>query len=1135
MPAHLVREEVAEYLAGIKTARTEEAKKLRFQNLLNRLFKDSSDARALIDQMALGGEKTIFNIPRAGKPKTGYADIAYSNVIIEWEKDLAQTGRHAEDQLAEYLAGKWHSGERYDFSLIATDGRVWRTYAPDLNILLGDDQNAAQTTRVALRQVEAFEVKRDNEDAFFWFLDRVLFRTQRRRATLDAVQLEFGDTSRAFINTLQAMRRVLPEAGTPAAVHVAFEQWQRFLQLAYGRFDDRRSVYLVHTYLSVFAKLLAYAVLRPAAQPDDDELQRILSGDAFNALNVSHFVEGDFFYWVAEPAYFTKLAPAFRELYNQIREYDFTDVEEDILKGVYQELIDIDTRHALGEYYTPDWLCERIVAELHLRRDSQVLDPACGSGSFLRAVVARLKREWPDLSAQQIADQVKGIDVHPLSVQIAKTTLLLALGDSVARASRPVTLNVYLANTLFLSQDEGRKTLYTTGHHFLVLVDKDKLPLDMAPFIGHPASFTRAIELAQHLVDTQVQQDVALADFSRALHARVDAITLSDDHAAELYAVYRAMRRAKANGRDSIWQFVLQNLYQPVFMYRVFDVIVGNPPWLTYADITSGDYQDLVRSIAGQYALLPSSKANNPHIDLAAVFLAHCGKYLAKPDAQIAFVLPRAFLTADQHHNVRAGQATGFKLTGVWDLNGVRPLFNVPACVLFAQASQPDGLGEDKRRAVPHSGLLGRVFSGRLPRPQLHWVDAKPLLTETLTAWYFQELGTASTRKKRSALVQKRIEGGVGINAYVDRFKQGATIVPRAFYFVKVDGSEAQLAGRVVSVRTHPLARQEAKKPWDDITLTGRVDGCYLFRTALARNVVPFVLINPPLVALPLQAVAASGTSDVDRAQTQQRWALLAPAQLTALGQLESAQWFAQGERLWLERRSDSAKQAEMVASTRLNYQRGLTDQPVPATWAVLYNASGKDASACVTDVQSHDRRFMAESTTYIAFTLAEPEAQYLCCFLNSGYANLAIKEFQAKGLFGERHVHKKILELPWPEFSAGNPWHRKLADLGRQAAAQALAAVGPQQDMQLATHALGQLRLQVRRDLGPLLAEIDRLVEAISTGQDLRWLQDDNHRLIEMQPGPANTQDPAALSTLLRDERQGWSHRDAPKPSPAR
>ena len=103
-----------------------------------------------------------------------------------------------------------------------------RTYAPNLEMLLGQET----PNRTALRKVEDFEVKKDNEDEFFFFLDRVLFRSRKQRATLDAIQLDFGDTSRSFINTVQAMQRVMPTQNTSSSVHVAFEQWQRFLQLA---------------------------------------------------------------------------------------------------------------------------------------------------------------------------------------------------------------------------------------------------------------------------------------------------------------------------------------------------------------------------------------------------------------------------------------------------------------------------------------------------------------------------------------------------------------------------------------------------------------------------------------------------------------------------------------------------------------------------------------------------------------------------------------------------------------------------------------------------------------------------------------------------------------------------------------
>ena len=1121
-----IAEEVSDYLSGLRVANSEEAKKLRFQNLLTRLFQDSQSAKDVVNKLAQGGERTIFNIPRSGNLKTGRADISYSNVIIEWEKDLAKTGLHAEDQLAEYLAGQWHSGERYDYVLIATDGRVWRTYAPNLDMLLGQET----PNRTALRKVEDIEVKKDNSDKFFFFLDRVLFRSTKQRATLDAIQLDFGDTSRSFINSVQAMQRVMPEQTATSAVHVAFEQWQRFLQLAYGRFELGNAVFLVHTYLSVFAKLLAYAVLKPAAQPSDDELRSILSGDAFKALNVANFVEGDFFHWVSTPEFFQKLAPVLRELYNQISEYDFTDVEEDILKGVYQELIDIDTRHALGEYYTPDWLCERVVDDLHLERASFALDPACGSGSFLRALVARYKRDWPDMPLQQITNQIKGVDVHPLSVQIAKTTMLLALGDGVARARAPVVLNIYLANTLFLSSDEAKKSLFTTGHHFSVRVDGKLLPLDMGPFIGQPDSFSRAIDLAQHFIDDQLNVEQTPAAFEKALRNRVPDADLSGTNAGELYAVYQAMRNAKLNNRDSIWRFVLQNLYQPVFMHRMFDVIVANPPWLTYADITSGDYQEDVRALASYYGLMPGSKANNPHIDLAAVFLSHCGKYLAKDGAQLAFVLPRAFLSADQHQNARSGEARGFKLTEVWDLKGVSPLFNVPACVLMATASHAEGFQSQRQRALPKNGLVGRVLRGKLPRPHMHWEDAKEFIQQDNTRWYFQELGDAESKKKRSALVETKLQGGSGGNAYAPRFRQGATIVPRAFYFVQPQGASlarlTDLADRVVNLRTHPLAVEGAKKPWNEISLTGAMQGKYLFRTALARNVLPFALVNPPLVAMPL---VKEDDVDADGRMLpgKMHWRLLNAAELTSRGDIEAARWFGQGERLWSERRSDSAKKQNSSMTDWLDWQRKLTTQPVDAKWAVMYTASASDASACVLDVSSFAPRFMVDYTMYVCFTRTEIESRFVEAFLNSKYANLRIKEFQARGLFGPRHVSKKILDIPWPNFSPNLPFHRRLVALGQSAAKAVQVILGSKQDLELDPRTLGRLRTSIRKEIAGIMSEIDTLVEAISTGKDLLAQSQDWQRVIHNQPLITPGQNAQEVSDFLRTERSHWSERE--------
>jgi hypothetical protein len=698
----------------------------------------------------------------------------------------------------------------------------------------------------------------------------------------------------------------------------------------------------------------------------------------------------------------------------------------------------------------------------------------------------------------------------------------------VARAKSPVTLNVYLANTLFLSQDEGKKTLYTSGHHFLVRVDDQRLPLDMTPFIGQPDRFVKAIELAQHFVDANVETEQPFAVFEKALRARVPTVDIDASLVAELHAIYKAMREAKQKGRDTIWQFVLQNLYQPVFMYRVFDAIVANPPWLTYSDISSGDYQQLVRDIARVYNLMPSAKANNPHIDLAAVFLSHCGKYLAKDGAQMAFVLPRAFLTADQHANVRSGQASGFKLAEVWDLDGVSPLFNVPSCVLLATASHRESDDAKRARALPKTGIVGTVFDGRLPRPHLHWRDAQQFLHERTTRWYFQELGNEKSRKKRSALVQHRIQGQSGGNAYADRFKQGATIVPRAFYFVEPQALTVDVTtdvtGRTVNIRTHPLALEGAKKPWDGISLTGAVQGHYLYRTAIARNVIPFALVNPPLIALPLVTEELAYDKDAELAGKRQ-WRMLDSAALTARGDLEAAKWFGQCERLWAERLSDSAKKQKMSSIGRVDFQRGLSDQPTDGRWAVMFNRSAKDGNACIVRTDWFAQHFLVDFAMYVCFVESEDEARFVECYLNSGYINKAIKAFQTTGHFGERDVTKKILEFPWPRYSRNVPLHRTLAALGKQMASSVQSILGSQQDLELDPRALGRLRSRIRTELDAQFKAMDALVEAIShRGATSRRRGETWTRVLQGGAPGLATQPAESVSAFLRDERAHWN-----------
>lgn len=220
----------------LRRANTEQAKKERFLQYLTTSFAGDSGAQKLISAIALGAERIIANITRGERLAKGRADSHTETIIIEWEKDLAKTGDHAREQLEEYLEGSWRSGQEYRFTLLTTDGLRWRRYAPDWSEV--DFGKLTFGRNFKLREIRRFDLTPESFDEFPFFLDEVLFASQPRLATLENIQNDFGDTSSVFINSIACLQDAAQDIKKKSELQVAFEQWRRFLSVAYGRFDD---------------------------------------------------------------------------------------------------------------------------------------------------------------------------------------------------------------------------------------------------------------------------------------------------------------------------------------------------------------------------------------------------------------------------------------------------------------------------------------------------------------------------------------------------------------------------------------------------------------------------------------------------------------------------------------------------------------------------------------------------------------------------------------------------------------------------------------------------------------------------------------------------------------------------------
>ncbi|MGE4292981.1 MAG: N-6 DNA methylase [Desulfovibrio sp.] len=1037
------------YCKGVSNATNEQAKKERFITLLTNLFGDH-DEFGIIDQFAGGAEKALTKINRADKKTDrGRADTQYGSVIIEFEHDLNKTGAHAEEQLQDYLSGNWNDGVQINFTLIATDCLIWKVYTPDYDSLIKLGELNAED--IHLTCINTFEVTADRANDFYYFLDRFLFRSEPLPASLEEIRNEFGYGSDIFQTAMLLLHRHYATIKDTPEMLTAYGQWHKFLSIAYGRFNASEQAFLTQSYLSILAKMLAYEVLTGDDFIDEDETHDILSGEAFKRKGVANFTDEDFFRWTAQENNFRALSPVFRAIAHGFSRFNFVSVTEDILKGVYQELVDEDTRHALGEHYTPDWLCAYVVSELNPRPGQRVLDPSCGSGSFLKAVANHLIAVKPEISAAELNSLLFGIDVHPLSVQITKATLLIALGRRVRNEPQPITLNVFLANTLLLP----RKEVSLLGSRYKISIDNKVVEIDESLF----ADRSRFYEIIFHCdylaeADVKVGKTRERQQISPTFIVRYGIRT--EAFLDSVYALYKALSQAKQSGRDSIWAYIISNSYSPFFLQEAFDLVVGNPPWLTFKDIDNGDYQKEIERIAEQYNLRPERQNLRTQLEIAALFLGHCVNYFMKPEGRLAFVMPRSFFSAGQHANTRQGRAKRVKITEAWDLREVTPLFKVPSCVLFARRGQ-DG-------AIAPRQFPGKRISGRLSKNNAGTEEAREKLTVNQDQTYLARMGSVTAWS-----MGKNIQLG-GANPYRTLFQNGATIFPRRLFFIDItQDHEGPLLERRLRVRSSDAVLREAKKPWKDVTLTGTVHTRFMFQTALANNVVPFSLNGLHTTALP--AVIPNG-----------QLRLLTPEQIMReTGEIESSEWFTQVEQIWEKKKTERNQNTSI--QDYLNWMHKLEDQQFGCNYVVIYTAAGSNTvSTVVNRAVDSFFPFIVDHITYMYFTNNEQEAHYLCAFFNSRIPNQLIKPFQSQGLMGARHIHTKILEIPLPRFDADNPLHTELATLSAQAAASASAFV---LDQNLGPHGgnmtssqTGRFRNTIREHL---FAEMDAIDIALA------------------------------------------------------
>ncbi len=142
--------------------------------------------------------------------------------------------------------------------------------------------------------------------------------------------------------------------------------------------------------------------------------------------------ERNLFDWIYETN--GALDEALQRLILRFNAYDFSGLSEEILGDIYQTFLPTAKRKRLGEFYTPasivDWLLEQTVFS---HGEGKLLDPSCGSGSFLVRYVHRCLEDAKtrgldaDTVLQELQATVWGFDLNPFAAFISHFQLMWAL------------------------------------------------------------------------------------------------------------------------------------------------------------------------------------------------------------------------------------------------------------------------------------------------------------------------------------------------------------------------------------------------------------------------------------------------------------------------------------------------------------------------------------------------------------------------------------------------------------------------------------------------------------------------------------------------------------------------------------
>jgi hypothetical protein len=799
----------------VREAKTEEDLRINFEKILDPLLKNigiSSSPR--YERLSIEA-RTVYS----GRP-----DAVHGQVIIEYESPGAFSSMrsvlHANDQLIGYMIAEAQGHKVDSFSLlnrivgVGFDGSsIFFVQYPRKN-----NGNMTEIDKSSFIRNGPYPFNTESARTFLTYLRALA------RLPLNAEYLadKFGPRSKIAPLAVSAFADALEHWGS-TRVCVFFNEWKRLFGIVYGEqfntqqaeevqvlsrlysvsreTDFQELLFSVHTYFALLMKFIAAEIVSlkesnftssfstRLTHSSKDELKAQLNdiedGGAYAKRGITNFLEGDFFRWYLD-AFSPRLEESIREIARELSEFEpaTTSIDpestRDLLKKLYQYLVPKEVRHRLGEYYTPDWLAELVLNEVGYDGNTfkRLLDPACGSGTFLVLAIQRAKqygqthKESPLETAKRVVANIWGFDLNPLAVIASRTNYLFALGDLVNELHH-LEIPIYLADSV-LTPTRMSGNLF--GEFLEVSTSVCKFQIPSIWVQGKGFLLSQAVPLIEEMAKQNYSISEAMLRFER------DGLVFPP-HEHIVQNFYEEILTLEKEGKNGIWARFLKNAFAPMIAGK-FDFVVGNPPWIRWGYL-SQEYRKATLPLWQKYGLFSlkghAARLGGGEKDFSMLFTYASTDYYLKKGAKLGFLITQEVFKSkgagEGFRRFRLGEGEPFRVLKAHDLVTVQPFegaANKTAMIILKK-------DQVTTYPVPYILWTRKKGVGRIPTDEL-LENVLPLLKKKkLIA---NPIGTIMGSWRTITEDQ----GGIGLiegnNAYVAH--EGGYVVPYGVFWLDV-------------------------------------------------------------------------------------------------------------------------------------------------------------------------------------------------------------------------------------------------------------------------------------------------------------------------------------------------------------